>query len=33
LRLPEQQPLGKRQILFEKIEDSLIEAQIARLHR
>jgi methionyl-tRNA synthetase len=33
LRLSEQQPLGKRQILFEKIEDSLIEAQIARLHR
>ncbi len=31
LRLPEDHPLGKREILFNKIEDSLIESQIARL--
>lgn len=32
LRLPESLPLGKREILFEKIEDAAIEKQIAKLH-
>ena len=32
LRLAENHPLGKREILFSKIEDSVIEAQIAKLH-
>ncbi len=32
LRLPDYHPLGKREILFEKIEDDIIEAQIAKLH-
>jgi methionyl-tRNA synthetase len=31
LRLSEQWPLGKREILFEKIEDDIIEAQISKL--
>jgi methionyl-tRNA synthetase len=31
LRLPEGHPLGARDILFRKIEDDIIEAQIARL--
>ena len=31
LRLAANQPIGKREILFEKIEDSIIEAQIAKL--
>ena len=33
LRLSDQQPLGKREILFEKIEDGIIEAQIAKLRK
>ena len=32
LRLPDGHPLGKREILFEKIEDAIIEAQVAKLH-
>jgi methionyl-tRNA synthetase len=32
LRLADGHPLGKREILFEKIEDGIIEAQIAKLH-
>jgi methionyl-tRNA synthetase len=32
LRLADNHPLGKREILFSKIEDSVIEAQIAKLH-
>lgn len=32
LRLPAQHQLGAREILFRKIEDDVIEAQIARLH-
>jgi methionyl-tRNA synthetase len=32
LRLSDDRPLGKREILFEKIEDGIIEAQIAKLH-
>jgi methionyl-tRNA synthetase len=32
LRLPEGRPLGVKEILFRKIEDEVIEAQIARLH-
>ncbi|MEJ2109297.1 MAG: methionine--tRNA ligase [Acidobacteriota bacterium] len=32
LRLEEGHPLGKREILFEKIEDDIIEEQIAKLH-
>jgi methionyl-tRNA synthetase len=31
LRLPDGHPLGPREILFQKIEDPVIEAQIARL--
>jgi methionyl-tRNA synthetase len=31
-RLPGNHPLGKREILFGKMEDSIIEAQIAKLH-
>lgn len=31
LRLPDEHPLGKREILFAKIEDGIIEAQIAKL--
>lgn len=31
LRLPDNHPLGKREILFKKIEDDIIEAQIAKL--
>ncbi len=31
LRLPDGHPLGAREILFQKIEDEVIEAQIARL--
>ncbi|MBN2244139.1 MAG: methionine--tRNA ligase [Acidobacteria bacterium] len=31
LRLPDNHPLGKREILFEKIEDGIIEEQIAKL--
>ncbi len=31
LRLPVDHPLGKREILFKKIEDDIIEAQIAKL--
>lgn len=31
LRLPDGHPLGKREILFSKIEDSVIEQQISRL--
>ncbi len=31
LRLPEEHPLGEREILFQKIEDGTIEAQIAKL--
>jgi methionyl-tRNA synthetase len=31
LRLPDNHPLGKREILFSKIEDSIIEEQIAKL--
>jgi len=33
LRLPDGHPLGKREILFNKIEDAVIEAQIAKLKR
>ncbi len=33
LRLREQQPLGKREILFEKIDDAIIDAQIAKLRK
>jgi methionyl-tRNA synthetase len=33
LRLPDNQPLGKREILFEKIEDAVIAAQIAKLRK
>jgi methionyl-tRNA synthetase len=33
LRLPAGHPLGTREILFRKIEDEVIEAQIAKLHR
>jgi methionyl-tRNA synthetase len=33
LRLPDNHPLGKREILFNKIEDGVIDAQIARLHK
>jgi methionyl-tRNA synthetase len=32
LRLSDGHPLGKREILFAKIEDDIIEAQIAKLH-
>jgi len=32
LRLPDHHPLGKREILFEKIEDEVIAAQIEKLH-
>ncbi|MBP1599733.1 MAG: metG [Acidobacteria bacterium] len=32
LRLPAGHPLGAREILFRKIEDEVIEAQVARLH-
>lgn len=32
LRLPVDHPLGKREILFKKIEDDIIEAQIAKLN-
>lgn len=32
LRLPDGHPLGAREILFTKIEDAIIEKQIARLH-
>ncbi len=32
LRLADNEPLGKREILFRKIEDDVIEAQIAKLH-
>jgi methionyl-tRNA synthetase len=32
LRLPDSHALGKREILFAKIEDDIIEAQIAKLH-
>jgi methionyl-tRNA synthetase len=32
LRLPDGHPLGTREILFGKIEDAVIEAQIAKLH-
>ena len=32
LRLPEDHPLGKREILFNKIEDSIIQTQTARLY-
>jgi methionyl-tRNA synthetase len=32
LRLPEGHSLGEREILFNKIEDSVIAAQVARLH-
>jgi methionyl-tRNA synthetase len=32
LRLPDDHQLGAREILFQKIEDDLIERQIARLH-
>ena len=32
LRLADGHPLGKREILFEKIEDAIIEAQVAKLH-
>jgi methionyl-tRNA synthetase len=32
-RLPDHQPLGKREILFEKIEDAVIDAQIAKLRK
>ena len=31
LRLPDGHPLGPREILFQKIEDPVIDAQIARL--
>ena len=31
LRLPDNHPLGKREILFEKIEDEIIEEQIGKL--
>jgi methionyl-tRNA synthetase len=31
LRIPDGHPLGKREILFRKIEDEIIEAQIAKL--
>jgi len=31
LRLPDNHPLGKREILFGKIEDGIIEAQINKL--
>jgi methionyl-tRNA synthetase len=31
LRLPDEHLLGKREILFEKIEDDIIEAQVAKL--
>ena len=31
LRLPDNHPLGKREILFEKIDDDIIDAQIAKL--
>ena len=33
LRLPEGQPLGPREILFQKIEDPVIDAQVARLQQ
>jgi methionyl-tRNA synthetase len=33
LRLPAHHRLGSREILFRKIEDDVIEAQITRLHR
>ena len=33
LRLPDGHPLGKREILFSKIEDAIIEQQIAKLKR
>jgi methionyl-tRNA synthetase len=32
LRLEDDRPLGRREILFSKIEDSAIETQVARLH-
>jgi methionyl-tRNA synthetase len=32
LRLPDNHLLGKREILFSKIEDSVIEVQVAKLH-
>lgn len=32
LRLPDDHPLGRRDILFRKIDDAAVEAQIARLH-
>jgi methionyl-tRNA synthetase len=32
LRLADGHPLGKREILFEKIEDAIIEAQVAKLY-
>jgi methionyl-tRNA synthetase len=32
LRIPDGHPLGKREILFGKIEDAVIEAQLAKLH-
>ncbi len=32
LRLADSHPLGKREILFEKIEDGIIEEQVAKLH-
>jgi hypothetical protein len=33
LRLPENHVLGKREILFHKIEDPVVEAQMAKLFR
>ncbi len=33
LRLPDHQPLGKREILFHKIEDAIIDTQIAKLRK
>lgn len=33
LRLPSGHPLGVREILFRKIEDEVIEAQVAKLHQ
>ena len=32
LRLPDDHPLGPREILFHKIDDAVVDAQIARLH-
>jgi len=33
IRLPDHHPLGKREILFEKIDDAIIENQVAKLRR